>query len=85
MTPYSKEMRLEALACDRGEGTRAVALHFRCSESGVRRVKRGRRASWARPAPLLTRRRTSTWEPYRGADTGTSRRGFRSRGLDALK
>lgn len=34
MAPYSKEMRREILAaCDRGEGTRAVALRFRCSDA----------------------------------------------------
>ena len=44
MAPYSKEMRREVLvACDRGEGTRAVALGFQCSESWVRRVKQEHR------------------------------------------
>ena len=61
MAPYSKEMRREVLAaCDRGEGTRAVALHFRCSESWVRRVKQERREA-GKTAPLLTRRRTPKW------------------------
>jgi transposase len=65
MLPYSKEMRREVLlACDRGEGTRAVALRFRCSESWVRRVKQQRR-ELGKTAPLLTRRRTPKWEPYR--------------------
>jgi len=65
MVPYSKEMRREVLAaCDRGEGTRAVALRFRCSESWVRRVKQERR-ELGKTAPLLTRRRTPLWEPYR--------------------
>jgi transposase len=65
MAPYSKEMRREILAaCDRGEGTRAVALRFRCSESWVRRVKQDRR-ELGKTAPLLTRRRTPKWEPYR--------------------
>jgi transposase len=65
MAPYSKEMRREILAaCDRGEGTRAVALRFRCSESWVRRVKQERR-DLGKTAPLLTRRRTPKWEPYR--------------------
>lgn len=37
---YSKERRLEVLrACDAGQGTREVALHFNVSESRVRRVK----------------------------------------------
>ena len=65
MAPYSKEMRREVLAaCDRGEGTRAVALRFKCSESWVRRVKQERR-ELGKTAPLLTRRRTPKWEPYR--------------------
>ena len=65
MAPYSKEMRREILAaCDRGEGTRAVALKFRCSESWVRRVKQERR-ELGKTAPLLTRRRTPKWEAYR--------------------
>ena len=65
MLPYSKEMRREILAaCDRGEGTRAVALRFKCSESWVRRVKQERR-ELGKIAPLLTRRRTPQWEPYR--------------------
>jgi transposase len=65
MAPYSKEMRREVLAaCDRGEGTRAVALKFNCSESWVRRVKQERR-ELGKTAPLLTRRRVPKWEPYR--------------------
>jgi transposase len=65
MAPYSKEMRRSVLAaCDRGEGTRAVALRFQCSESWVRRVKQERR-ELGKTAPLLTRRRTPKWEPYR--------------------
>lgn len=65
MAPYSKELRREILAaCDRGEGTRAVALKFRCSESWVRRVKQERR-ELGKTAPLLTRRRTPKWEAYR--------------------
>jgi transposase len=65
MAPYSREMRREVLAaCDRGEGTRAVALRFNCSESWVRRVKQERR-ELGKTAPLLTRRRVPKWEPYR--------------------
>ena len=65
MAPYSKELRREVLAaCDRGEGTRAAALRFRCSESWVRRVKQERR-ELGKTAPLLTRRRTPKWEPLR--------------------
>jgi transposase len=65
MVPYSKEMRREVLAaCDRGEGTRIVALRFKCSESWVRRVKQERR-ELGKTEPLLTRRRTPKWEAYR--------------------
>jgi transposase len=65
MTPYSKEMRREVLAaCDRGEGTRAVAVRFKCSESWVRRVKQERR-ELGKTAPLLTRHRTPRWAAYR--------------------
>lgn len=65
MAPYSQEMRRAVLAaCDRGEGTRAVALRFQCSESWVRRVKQERR-ELGKTAPLLTRRRTPKWAPYR--------------------
>jgi transposase len=65
MIAYSKERRREVLAaCDSGEGTRAVALRFRCSESWVRRVKQERR-ELGKTAPLLTRRRTPKWEAHR--------------------
>ena len=65
MAPYPKEMRRDVLsACDRGEGTRAVALKFQCSESWVRRVKQERR-ELGKTAPLLTRRRVPKWECYR--------------------
>ena len=65
MIAYSKEMRREVLAaCDSGEGTRAVALRFRCSESWVRRVKQERR-ELGKTAPLATRRRTPKWEASR--------------------
>ena len=65
MRPYSKERRREVLAaCDRGEGTQAVALRFKCSQSWVRRVKQERR-ELGKTAPLLTRRRTPKWESCR--------------------
>ena len=58
MEAFSKEMRREVLAaCDAGEGTRAVALRFRCSESWVRRVKQVRREQ-GKIAPATTRQRT---------------------------
>ena len=65
MEAYSKEMRRDVLAaCDRGEGTRAVALRFRCSESWVRRVKQERR-ELGKTAPATTRRRIPRWAVHR--------------------
>ncbi len=62
---YSKERRAEVLAaCDAGEGTRAVALRFSCSESWVRRVKQERR-ELGKVAPATTRKRVPEWEVYR--------------------
>lgn len=61
MHSYSKEMRRDVLAaCDAGEGTRAVALKFGCSESWVRRVKQERREQ-GKIAPATTRRRIPRW------------------------
>ena len=65
MRAYSKERRREVLAaCDAGEGTRAVALKFNCSESWVRRVKQERR-ELGKTAPCTTRRRTPKWWPLK--------------------
>ncbi len=65
MKAYSKEMRRDVLAaCDSGEGTKAVALRFKCSESWVRRVKQERREH-GKTAPCTTRQRTAAWEPLR--------------------
>jgi transposase len=65
MQAYSKEMRRDVLsACDAGEGTRAVALRFGCSESWVRRVKQERREQ-GKVAPATTRRRIPRWAAYR--------------------
>jgi transposase len=61
MKAYSPEFRRDVLAaCDSGEGTRAVALRFRVSESWVRRVKQERR-ELGKVAPFRTRRRTPKW------------------------
>ena len=61
MQAYSKEMRRDVLAaCDRGEGTRLVALRFGCSESWVRRVKQERREQ-GKIAPATTRQRVPRW------------------------
>jgi transposase len=65
MEAYSKEMRRDVLAaCDRGEGTRVVALRFNCSESWVRRVKQERREQ-GKTAPATTRRRVPLWAAHR--------------------
>ena len=65
MQAYSKEMRRDVLAaCDAGEGTRAVALRFGCSESWVRCVKQQRREQ-GKLAPGTTRRRVPRWAVYR--------------------
>jgi transposase len=64
MEPYSKEFRRDVLAaCDAGGGTREVALRFNVSESWVRRVKQERREQ-GKVAPLTTRNRRKSWEPY---------------------
>ena len=58
---YSAEFRKEVLkACDRGEGTRAVATRFDVSESWVRRIKQERREQ-GKIAPSRTRKRIPTW------------------------
>ena len=64
MGTYSKEFRRDVLAaCDAGEGTRAVALRFKVSESWVRRIKQERREQ-GKVAPHSKRRRRKVWEPY---------------------
>jgi transposase len=61
MEAYSREFRRDVLAaCDAGEGTRAVALRFKCSESWVRRVKQERREQ-GKIAPCTKRRRKPRW------------------------
>ena len=65
MKAYSKEMRRDVLAaCDAGEGTKSVALRFKCSESWVRRVKQERR-ELGKVAPSTTRNRTPKWFVYK--------------------
>ena len=64
MESYSKEFRREVLAaCDAEEGTRAVALRFKVSESWVRRIQQERREQ-GKLAPHSKRRRRKVWEPY---------------------
>ena len=61
MKAYSPEFRRDVLAAsDAGEGTRAVALRFRVSESWVRRIKQERR-ELGKVAPSRTKRRTPKW------------------------
>ena len=44
MEPYSSEFRGEVLAaCDANEGTHAIAVRFKVSDSWVRRIKQQRR------------------------------------------
>lgn len=63
MQAYSPEFRRDVLAaCDSGDGTRAVALRFRVSESWVRRIKQQRRES-GKVAPARTRSRSPRWAP----------------------
>ena len=65
MQAYSKEMRRDVLAaCDRGEGTRVVAVRFDVSESWVRRVKQERR-ELGKTAPCTKRQRVPKWAAYR--------------------
>lgn len=64
MDAYSREFRRDVLAaCDAGGGTREVALQFKVSESWVRRIKQERREQ-GKVAPLTTRNRHKSWEPY---------------------
>ena len=62
--PYSKEFRGEVLAaCDRGEGTRSVAVRFNVSESWIRRVKQQRRET-GQVAAKVTRNRKPIWHEW---------------------
>jgi transposase len=61
MKAYTAEFRGEVLAaCDAGEGTQAVALHFEVSESWVRRIKQQRRET-GQVAPHTAAPRKPTW------------------------
>lgn len=64
MQPYSQEFRAQVLvACDAGEGTRAVAVRFQVSDSWVRRIKQQRRET-GQIAPKATRRRQPKWQAW---------------------
>ena len=61
---YSKEFRGGVLAaCDANEGTQAVALRFKVSESWVRRVKQQRRET-GQIAAKTTRHRQPIWQGW---------------------
>ena len=61
---YSKEFRSEVLAaCDASEGTQAVALRFKVSESWVRRINPQRRET-GQVAAKTTRARKRIWQGW---------------------
>jgi transposase len=64
MEPYNTEFRGEVLAaCDRNEGTRAVATRFKVSESWVRRILQDRRET-GKVAPKVAAPRQSKWPTW---------------------
>ena len=65
MDPYSTEFRGEVLAaCDANEGTQAVALRFKVSESWVRRIKQQRRET-GQLAPKTAAPRQPKWNAWK--------------------
>ena len=64
MEPIEVEVRAQVLAaCDAGEGTRAVAVRFKVSESWVRRVKQQRRET-GQVAPKSTPPQEPKWKSW---------------------
>ena len=64
MDPYSTEVRGEVLAaCDANEGTRAIAVRFKVSESWVRRIKQQRRET-GQIAPKTATPRSPKWQAW---------------------
>lgn len=64
MDAYSREFRGEVLAaCDGNEGTQAVALRFKVSESWVRRIKQQRRET-GQVAPKTAAPRQPKWHAW---------------------
>jgi len=64
MEPYSVEFRGEVLAaCDANEGTRAVAVRFKVSDSWVRRIKQRRRET-GQIAPKKAAPRQTKWQAW---------------------
>lgn len=66
MEAYPTEFRSEVLAaCDANEGTRAIALRFKVSESWVRRIKQQRRET-GQVAPNTAAPRQPKWAAWAG-------------------
>lgn len=64
MEPYGAEFRGEVLAaCDRGEGTREIAVRYKVSEAWVRRIKQRRRES-GEVAPRTRAPRPPKWRAW---------------------
>jgi transposase len=64
MNGYTAEFRGEVLAaCDRNEGTRAIALRFKVSESWVRRILQQRRET-GQVAPKKAAPRPPRWQAW---------------------
>ena len=64
MKPYTDEFRAQVLAAfDAKEGTQAVALRFKVSESWVRRIVQQRRET-GQVAAKTTRDRTPVWQSW---------------------
>lgn len=64
MEAYSQEFRSQVLAaCDANEGTKAVALRFKVSESWVRRIKQQRRET-GQVAPKVNAPRQPEWRAW---------------------
>jgi transposase len=64
MEPYSAEFRGEVLAaCDANEGTHAIAVRFKVSDSWVRRIKQQRRET-GQLAPRKAAPRKPKWHAW---------------------
>jgi len=64
MKAYSAEFRAEVLAaCDANEGTHAVAVRFKVSESWVRRIKQQRRET-GQISPKTAAPRQPKWKAW---------------------
>ena len=64
MEPYSAEFRGKVLAaCDAGEGTRAIAVRLKVSDSWVRKIKQQRRET-GQIAPKKAALRQPKWHAW---------------------